>query len=420
MDTTPTAPDSAPPWQFSLKHLLLWLGAASVLLAPAHYFGGTYLFSIACSVALIFVCVRVYAKSRPGVVFVSIVGLFFGFIFAVASTLFAAHAFFNFIACIVLPIAGLRSRHFAAGLVVTMLAVYGLMLSSAIVEVRKLEALKDNTPFESLAGRLAYEEEPTLIAASNQTIQLTDVLAKKLNIQDGDHDIRRHSRAWALEQLHEHTATQFARAAGFGVSRMPYVTPRLIELEPRMPLTLPANVSLTPLNAEHTSLESLHETATYNFVDPERMAYIRTRDEVSGFESHGLASLDRDEYKPNKRPDWQVTRLELVSLLRHKEPRVYVAKTLPAMDQLADIPSRQLNSFEQSALPQLTTQKNVVVNDQHEQIEMLGALRAGTTCLECHHGNRGKLLGAFSYTLVPLATTQRLATVKDSTNRPMP
>src|SRR4051812_38071386 len=106
MDTTPTPSGSALPCQFSLKHLLLWLGAASVLLAPAHYFGGTYLFSIACSVALMFACVGVYAKSGPGVVFVPIAGLFIGFIFAMASTLFAAHAFFKFLACIVLLVAG--------------------------------------------------------------------------------------------------------------------------------------------------------------------------------------------------------------------------------------------------------------------------------------------------------------------------
>jgi hypothetical protein len=28
---------------------------------------------------------------------------------------------------------------------------------------------------------------------------------------------------------------------------------------------------------------------------------------------------------------------------------------------------------------------------------MLGAVRAGNDCLQCHNGPRGKLLGAFSY-----------------------
>ena len=32
---------------------------------------------------------------------------------------------------------------------------------------------------------------------------------------------------------------------------------------------------------------------------------------------------------------------------------------------------------------------------------MLGAVRATKQCLECHGGNRGDLLGAFSYTLRP-------------------
>ena len=116
-------------------------------------------------------------------------------------------------------------------------------------------------------------------------------------------------------------------------------------------------------------------SAVYNFVEPNRMAYARNRDEVSGFESHGLSTLERyDCCNVSHQPDWQVTRLELVSLMRHAEPRVYVAASLPEMDKLADVPNRPLNTFEQNALTQLIAQEDVVANQQPDRIEMLGAL----------------------------------------------
>lgn len=183
---------------------------------------------------------------------------------------------------------------------------------------------------------------------------------------------------------------------------MPYVTAMRIELEPRTPLTLPAKVTITPLNLEYAGLGALHETATHNFVDPRRMGYVRSRREAAGFESHGLSSLTAGDSCDKLQPDWEVTRLELVSLLRHAEPRIYVANSLPEMDKLADVSTRALTSFEQTALPQLTKQRDTVVNQSHNRIEMLGALRAGKTCLECHEAPRGKLLGAFSYELAPL------------------
>jgi hypothetical protein len=98
---------------------------------------------------------------------------------------------------------------------------------------------------------------------------------------------------------------------------------------------------------------------------------------------------------------WQVVRLELVGLLRG-DPRVYVAETLPPLDQIAEAPHRPPNEFETSALAKLASQEDVVVEQRPERIRMVGALRAGKSCLECHEGERGKLLGAFSYEIVSI------------------
>jgi hypothetical protein len=72
------------------------------------------------------------------------------------------------------------------------------------------------------------------------------------------------------------------------------------------------------------------------------------------------------------------------------------------MDQIAYTAHRELNDFESAALAKLISQEDVVVDQTPERIQMVGALRAGKTCLECHEGQRGKLLGAFSYELAPV------------------
>ncbi len=419
MDTNLAAPASAPRWRFSLKHLLLALGLACLLLAPHHYFGGIYLFSISFSLALIGVCALVYRATAVGAVFAAFVGLFFGFFLAMVFLTFGAHAFFNLLACIVFALARVRTRTFAIGLCLVMFAVYGFAIYSGIDEMRELSALKVRFPFESLRNRLAFENgsasaEPT----PDQPILLVSTVATHLDEQDQRLDTRYRyaSRAWALQQLHENTAQHFARAAGFGLMRMPSVRWELVRFEPRTPIRLPVPVAFSSPQPADPLLQSLHSSTFINFIDPERTPYIRSRDEVAGFEAHLVSSIEGEGPKPKRDPDWQVVRLELVSLLRHTEPRVYIAENLPEMDKLADVPNRPLNAFEQGALPQLATQQDVVVNQTSDRIEMLGALRAGNKCLECHQGERGKLLGAFSYSLTPLPATSADAEKKAAVN----
>jgi hypothetical protein len=419
MDTNLAAPASDPRWRFSLKHLLVALGLVCLLLAPFHYFGGIYLFSISFSLALILTCVLVYRATAVGSVVVSFVGLFFGFGLAMVFLTFGVHAFFNCLACMVLAIARVRTKTFAVGLCLTMFAVYGFAISSGFDEMRELSALKMRFPFESLSDRLAFEDEsPSAKPSTDQPIHLVSAVANNLDEQDKrlDSRYRYASRTWALQQLHEHTAEQFSRAAGFGLMRMPSVRWELFRFEPRTPIRLPAPVAFASPQPADSTLQSLHNSTFINYIDPERTPYIRSRDEVAGFEPHLLSSIESEGPQPKRDADWQVVRLELVSLQRHAEPRVYIAESLPAMDKLADVPNRPLNAFEQSALPQLATQQDVVVSQQPDRIEMLGALRAGSTCLECHHGDRGKLLGAFSYSLTPLPAAEAAAEKKSEVN----
>lgn len=130
-------------------------------------------------------------------------------------------------------------------------------------------------------------------------------------------------------------------------------------------------------------------------------------DQVAGFRPHeflGGSTFELSENYEQKRsqnnPAWKVARLELVSLLMHDRPAVYVSKSLPRMSQLFKRPvTRALDEFETTSLTKLEEGENVVFRASPNKIEMLGAVRAVSQCRKCHEVERGALLGAFSYTL---------------------
>jgi mono/diheme cytochrome c family protein len=50
-------------------------------------------------------------------------------------------------------------------------------------------------------------------------------------------------------------------------------------------------------------------------------------------------------------------------------------------------------------LEKLTAGEHLFIRETSEGIRMLGAVRAVEQCIQCHGGERGDLLGAFSYSL---------------------
>ena len=91
--------------------------------------------------------------------------------------------------------------------------------------------------------------------------------------------------------------------------------------------------------------------------------------------------------------------VELVGLLKYDEPVVYISDKLPNMKELADVPKRALNLFESTGLKDLQQGEYLYVRDSTEGLRMLGAVRSVEQCIQCHGGERGDLLGAFSYSL---------------------
>lgn len=396
--------EAAPRPRFGLKSLFIFLTAVAIVIAPVRWFGGAYLVSALFSIALIFGCWCAYGRERRSAAIApAIIGAMIAVPLAIGIAVFFVHAFFNFILCIPLVIFRPRRTAFAIALISLMVAVYGFAFREGAAELRRLQALRVQYPFESLAKRLEFEKKSSNPKSGPQeSVFLAANVAANLDDQDERQGMRYYRRAWALRELHESTYSHFANAAGFGFSRMPSIQHLVIEWEPRSPLVMPYSVSITSAT-DGSELYGVHVAALDSFIASDRQGYVRSVDQVAGFESHGLEAM----YEPGRccndsAPKWQVSRLELVSLLRHEEPRVYIADTIPTMDQLADAPHRALNDFEKSALPQLAAQKDIVFRDQPDHVLMLGAVRAGKMCLECHEGKRGKLVGAFSYEISPI------------------
>jgi hypothetical protein len=221
-------------------------------------------------------------------------------------------------------------------------------------------------------------------------------------------------RRFALIRLHESYVQQFIESPGFGVSR--HMTPRKedlvlpvndpIDLSPADPMDLSAEAEnrnrqtnqATQSSPANDELQAMHELSIVDFVNEDGFGYIVDRGRVAGFQEHQFRSMP--ELSANGRdPHWRVERLELVSLLKFAEPAVYLSDHLPRMDELRDAPTRPLHAFEKASLLALRNGEELKVESEGDRMRMLGSIRAVKRCLSCHSGERGELLGAFSYRL---------------------
>ena len=303
----------------------------------------------------------------------------------------------------------------AALLPVVMATLVASHLSARVHELRQKNA------FVSLAPRLAYEEDGVSATAAVVPLDADSVhpaLSEKARKRLAEREKKNINplRTDALQRLHSEYADHFALAAGFGVGRMAGIRSYAIEAPESertvipMPVDGPKSAQLEEMEPELPeasdptfpaipALDVLSLTGESDFLNPERFGYVRNG-RVAGFIPHRFSSElsfpDRDAETTTR---WQVARISLVSLLRFSEPAVYLSDELPNMERLASVPTRPLNDFERAALAKLRTDEDLVVRYSASTIRMLGSLRAGKNCLECHSVERGELLGAFSYEL---------------------
>ncbi len=205
--------------------------------------------------------------------------------------------------------------------------------------------------------------------------------------------------------LHDDAVGLFVACFGFGVARLsPYPSeanlayglregPGLLQPGRRIaPARSPGEWGPSPDGAEEP-LGRLHDEGVIEFAHPAGFGYVKDRRHVAGFEGHRFGEV------PGSWGRWELQTLELVGLLVADEPRIYVSDHLPRMDGQRDVPTRPLDPFEAVGLETIRGGDDLLIARDGATTRMLGAIRSLKQCVACHGGERGDLLGAFSYTL---------------------
>src|SRR5437868_13923214 len=240
---------------------------------------------------------------------------------------------------------------------------------SLATDEREFARLRARFPYESIVKRLPVPHPPNtgkrLPGDADQQMALLEDAVRKSHGQYKFKD-----RAFLLQQLHEETVNLFVNSSGFGVARLfgrPSESGITYRLRPDALVPQPA-LSTAPSGAsgdrspgptvtESEALRLLHREGVMDFVYPVGFGYAKDRSHVAGFQSHRFSSV------PGPEEEWGVLRLELVSLLLHDRPVVYVSESLPRMDKLRGAPTRPLDSFEAAALEKLRGGEYLLVAD---------------------------------------------------------
>jgi membrane protein implicated in regulation of membrane protease activity len=290
---------------------------------------------------------------------------------------------------------GARPRWIAAASVASVLFAYGMEWRAVRAEERRREALRTQYPFESLEDRLPRSVPPSAAGDAERLAEVEQSLSSW----------RLSARGQALERLHNDSVSFFARTPGLGVGRMRNLTePSEWNLRPDERADAPQQqdyfrvATPSPAALQKPSagaLDGLHLKGVIDFVNPQGFGYVKDRKHVAGFQSHGFTKV------PEAADEWKVVTVDLVGLLLHDKPVVYVSEKLPRMEELRGAPTRPLDGFEAAALALLQKGADLHTADGPDGLRMVGALRNAQQCAACHDGARGALLGAFSYRLRP-------------------
>ena len=277
------------------------------------------------------------------------------------------------------------------------------------LQMRRLAAMRTEFPIVSLEQRLEYEQRQNRKAAA-EILVLSNAVSSELDTVEQDLFTNTY-RQRQLKLIHDLQYELFVRATGFGVTRMMRPVPSGLRRPPLRDIPFSEAAAASPPTAyrdwlgfaaagKSVDVEHLHTVSRNDFLDADSLGQV---DQVGlmaiGFVEHAFHYSPVGGFEDPSR--WTIERIELLSLLKFDEPRVYQLEHLPRMDQLSsgDVPTRALDSFETDALDQLRSDRDLVTTSQGNSYRMLGSLRAANRCLDCHSVERGALLGAFSYSL---------------------
>lgn len=218
-----------------------------------------------------------------------------------------------------------------------------------------------------------------------------EVERKKALPRGKKHDAQDTVLAAMMQKLHGEAHKQFIRAPGNGRDR---ITPLMVTATIKQrPWTSPEWTSEelakeTPPLEEASDLSLIHRLSIFHFGEsaakspPEQWAAAQ-------------AALSA-----KKQQVWEIKSLDLVGLVMHDEPVVYMSERLPEMKDLKKKTLRPLDVFESEGLEELATGRDLYIRSKDGTVRVLGPIHAGKACLKCHSdAKEGELLGAFSYTL---------------------
>jgi hypothetical protein len=159
-----------------------------------------------------------------------------------------------------------------------------------------------------------------------------------------------------------------------------------------------ANWASTPLeivqqNARGywSNFDEMHQHYTTSFVNSE------------GFGISRMVDFNRPEFRKLrvKDSDYHVAEMQLIGL-SGDEPVVYTSNWMGMRrTNLDQMKTRPLASDERASLERLRVGADVTwtLSADHQEIKLIGSLRATKSCQQCHEVKANKLLGAFVYSL---------------------
>jgi hypothetical protein len=359
--------------------------------------------SLVSSTVLLLIANLIARRSRHAITGIACIGLAFLFGAFLLMCILPPVALQSLLLCVAAIVCRITHRGlalfvpFSCGATLIAYGVAGIMVVQGEREYARLRSLY---PYESMEARLRRpritpDDSPLLPIAALRLSRLEE----RLPAHAGGY------REHQLEKLHEHTVDLFVNSPGFGVARMSNPSEwslafgfRRGPIRPQpgsrfLSIWSPGAHERLPADAE-APLGDLLEESILEFVNDRGFGYFKDRRHVSGFQPHEFSEV------PSPANRWKLQTLELISLLLHDEPEVYVSTNLPRMNKLHDVPTRPLDGFESFALSQLRTGEDVFTSQATDGVRMLGAIRSTKQCIACHACARGVLLGAFSYTLV--------------------
>jgi len=296
---------------------------------------------------------------------------------------------------------------------VVSIVLFSIPLLATFVRMVGWQQVRSEYPTVSLAPRLEYETSRSKFTVpSNLKLQSDEQEFVDLMEREAVYNVRRRSLAAA----HASRVQQFIKGPGFGVGRMLTPEPfrassfsevRLIPQREKLPLPSEAISASdeTPVPVREIDLDrkklggQLRIESLNQFFNERDFGLIIDRQHVAGFIPHRF--VDFPDADHSHFSDMKIQRIELVSLLKHDPPAVYLSDNLPNMAELTKVPVRPLDDFEQRGLLELRAGETFYMEEFPRKIRMLGSLLAYIQCCECHSVPEHTLLGAFSYQIGP-------------------